>query len=163
MNKVEWCLKKAEKEISEYGKHRGLIMIKPDLIKARKHIIKAEHYLKASDYLQKGDFSDISASTLFYSMYHCLLSIIAKFGFESRNQECTFALVRSLIEDGRINLKMDVLDRISAADARSEEETILKIREQYQYGVSTSLKDNLYREMFNLAKDVLDKTKVVIE
>jgi len=72
-------------------------------------------------------------------------------------------LVRSLIEDGKIDFKMDVIDMISAADASSEGETILKIREQYQYGVSTSLKEKLYEEMFNLAQDVLDKAKVVIE
>src|SRR3989338_4014102 len=96
-NKIDWCLKKAEKELKEMGKHRGLIKIKSDLNKARDYIKKAEHYLKATDYLKKGNFSDISASTMFYSMYHCLLAIALKFGYESRNQECTFALMHNLV------------------------------------------------------------------
>lgn len=29
-NKVVWCLRKAEKELKETGKHRGLIKINPD-------------------------------------------------------------------------------------------------------------------------------------
>ena len=77
-NKVEWCIRKEEKEIKESGIHRGLHKIKPDLEQARGHIRKAEHYLKATDYLKKGDFSDISASTVFYSIYHCLLAIALK-------------------------------------------------------------------------------------
>lgn len=104
-NKVEWCLKKAERELKESGKHRGLVNAEPDLKKAKDYINKAEHYLKATEYLKKGDFSDISTSTVFYSMYHCLLAIAVKFGYESRNQECTFALIYSLIEDKKIDFE----------------------------------------------------------
>src|SRR3989344_3585671 len=111
-NKVDWCLKKAEKELNEEGNHRGLIEIQPDLEKAREHIKKAEHYLKATDYLKKGNFSDVSTSTVFYSMYHCLLAIAVKFGYESRNQECTFALINSLIEDRKIEFEKEILDKI---------------------------------------------------
>lgn len=42
-NKVDWCLKKAKKEIAEGGKHRGLIETGPSKEKAREHIRKAEH------------------------------------------------------------------------------------------------------------------------
>ena len=86
-NKVKWCLNKAEKELKEGDKHRGLIKIKPDVNKARNHLLKADHFLKATIHLKKGNFSDICTSTLFYAIYHSLLAIIAKFGYESRNQE----------------------------------------------------------------------------
>ena len=83
-NKLRWCLDKAKKE-SEKGKnHKGLMKIRPDKEEAYKHIAKAEHYLGATEQLKKG-YSDISASTAFYSMYHCLLAIAAKFGYDSRN------------------------------------------------------------------------------
>ena len=104
-NKLDWCLKKAERELKKSGKHRGLIKTNPELEKAREYIKKAEHYLMATDYLKKGNFSDISVSTVFYSMYHCLLAIAAKFGYESGNQECTFALIESLIEDRKIKFE----------------------------------------------------------
>lgn len=33
-NKLDWCLKKAEKELSVSDKHRGLVQIKPDMEKS---------------------------------------------------------------------------------------------------------------------------------
>ena len=163
-NKVDWCLKKAEKELKEGEKHRGLVKIKPSIEKAKQHIKKAEHYLKATDYLKKGNFSDISTSTVFYSMYHCLLAIAVKFGYESRNQECTFALINSLIEVGKIELKKELLDKIANLDVESaKEDTSIEIREQYQYGTEISIKDNLYKELFELAQRVISRTKEIIE
>lgn len=163
-NKLNWCLRKAEKELKQGKKHRGLINIKPDIKKAKEHIIKAEHYLKATDYLKKGNFSDISTSTVFYSMYHCLLAIAAKFGYESGNQECTFALISTLIEEGKINFEQSLLDRISQLEVQEDTQTSVEIREQYQYGTSLSIKDdNLYYKLFSLAQDVLSKAKIIIE
>ena len=162
-NKIEWCLKKAEKELKEKGKHRGLIKIKPDLNKANEFIAKAEHYLKATDYLKKGNFADISASTVFYSMYSCLLAIISKFGYESGNQECTFALIFHLIEEGKIDFDKNLLEKIASLENNKDKEGIKDIRERYQYGTSLSLKDNLYKELFELAQKVISKTKEIIE
>lgn len=165
MNKVDWCLNKAEKELKETGKHRGLIKIKPDLNKAKEFIIKAEHYLKATDYLKKGNFSDISASTVFYSMYSCLLAIITKFGYESGNQECTFALILSLIEQNEIDFDKGLLDKIASIepDKDKEKERTIDIRERHQYGTSLSLKEKLYKELFELAQEIIVKTKEIIE
>lgn len=163
-NKVEWCLKKAVQELEESEKHRGLVKIKPDLEKAREYIKKAEHYFKATDYLKKGNFSDISTSTVFYSMYHCLLAIAAKFGYESKNQECTFALIQSLIEDRKIDLEKELLDKIASLNMEKEKDkTSVEVREQYQYGTELSIKDNLYKELFELAKEVISKAKEIIE
>ena len=160
-SKVDWCLKKAEKELNEEGNHRGLIEIQPDLEKAKEHIKKAEHYLKATDYLKK-DFSDISASTIFYSMYHCLLAIAVKFGYESRNQECTFVLIHSLIEDKKIDLDEEIINKIASLEVKQGERTSIEIREQYQYGTSLSIEDNIYKEFFELAKEIISKTKEII-
>ena len=162
-NKVEWCLKKAQKELKESKKHRGIVKIEPDLNKAREHISKAEHYLKATGYLKKGNFSDISASTVFYSMYHCLLAIALKFGYESRNQECTFALIYYLIEERKINFDKNLLNKIASLNIEEGEKTSVEIREQYQYGTNLSLKDNLYEELFELARNIISKTKEIIE
>ncbi len=163
-NKIEWCLKKAERELNNSGKHRGLIRIKPDIRSAKDHVSKAEHYLKASEFLKKGNFSDISASTIFYSMYHCLLAIAAKFGYESRNQECTFALICSLIEDGKIDFDKRVLDKIASIELKEAhgQQTSTEIREHYQYGVELSMRDDLYEEFLKLAKAAISRTKVIL-
>jgi len=41
-NKVQWCLRKAQEELSKTGKHRGLIKITPNKKEASKHIEKAD-------------------------------------------------------------------------------------------------------------------------
>ncbi|MBI2137175.1 hypothetical protein HYU12_01505 [Candidatus Woesearchaeota archaeon] len=161
--KVEWCLNKVVNDLKETGKHRGLVMVKADLDKAKDFVSKAEHYLKATEYLKRGDFSDISASTVFYSMYHCLLAIAEKFGYESRNQDCTFALIHGLIEDGKIDFDMNLLNKIASLDVKQEhEKTSIEIREQFQYGIELSIKDDLYKELVNLAKEVIVRTKEIL-
>ena len=163
-NKVEWCLRKAEKELNKSNTHKGLIKINPNLEKARDHIKKADHYLSATIHLKKGNFSDITASTLFYAVYHCLLAIAAKFGYESRNQECTFALISTLIEDKKVNFDKALLDKISALDEEEiKEQTTLELREHYQYGTSLVLEEDLYDEQLELAKEIISKTKEIIE
>jgi len=137
-DKVEWCLRKVEKEGIM---HRRLIKITPNLKKSREHITKAEHYLSATEYLKQGNFSDISASTIFYTMYHCLLAIIIKHGYESRNQECTFTLIYNLIEDNKINFEKEIIDKIGSLNTAEIKQTIINIREQYQYGIELNLKD----------------------
>src|SRR3989344_576793 len=163
-NKVRWCLKKAERELKDTGKHRGLVKINPDLEKARKHLLKAEHLFKATVYLKKGKFSDICTSTLFYAMYHCLLAIAVKFGYESRNQECTFALIYSLIEEKEIDFDEKLLHEISSLNPKeTNEKTSIEIREQYQYETDLSLKDKeIYDELLELAKKIINKTKDIL-
>lgn len=84
-NKVDWCLKKAEKELQEGDKHRGLVKIKSDQTIVNDYIKKAEHNLKAITAFRDIGYSDWSAPAAFYSIYHCFLAIVTKFGYESRN------------------------------------------------------------------------------
>jgi len=164
-NKVSWCLNKAKKELEEGGKHRGLVQAEPDKEKALEHIKKAEHNLKGAINFNNTGFSDWSASAFFYSMYQCLLAISAKFGYESGNQECTFALIHSLIEDGKIDFEKELIDKLALLDAQKDKEksTSIDIREDYQYGTKLSLEEKLYEELLALSQKVLSKTKEIIE
>ncbi len=161
-DKVKWCLKKAEKELAESKKHRGLIKISPSKVLAREYISKAEHYLEAT-FLLKEKFSDISASTVFYSIYHCFLAILAKFGYESRNQECTFAVIYTLAEAGEINIDKSIIDKVSLLSAKDNEDSVIEIREKYQYGTELSIKEELYNENLGIARKILGKAKEIIE
>ena len=162
-NKIKWCLNKAKKEMNEGKKHRGLVVIKPDEKKAMDHIAKAEHNINVTLYLHNGGFTDWCSSSLFYVMYHSFLAILAKFGYESRNQECTFAVIRSLVEDNKISLEKDDLEKISSLGKGQEESTFVSIREEYQYSTKTSLGNKEYEDLLNLAKKILDQTKEIIE
>ncbi|HLC98097.1 MAG TPA: hypothetical protein VJC21_04925 [Candidatus Nanoarchaeia archaeon] len=164
-NKLRWCLQKAKKELQEGRKHRGLIEVMPDSERAREHIAKAEHNLKVTLYLQKGGFTDWCSSSLFYTIYHCFLAILAKFGYESRNQECTFAVIASLIDDKRITLERNVLEKVSTLnlmEAREAPDTAISLREEYQYSTKVSLENKEYQELLQLAKSILDQTKEIL-
>ncbi len=162
-NKVDWCLKKAEKELKEGKKHRGLVIIKPNNELAKEHIKKAEHNLQVTLYLNNGGYTDWCSSSLFYTIYHCFLAILTKLGYESRNQECTFALISSFIEDKKININSMDLEKISSLDIATHEDTAISIREKYQYNTKTSLENKEYKKLLELAKKILDQTKGAIQ
>lgn len=161
-NKLRWCLNKAKKELQEGKKHRGLLEITPNMKIARDHLAKAEHNLKVTLYLQRGGFTDWCSSSLFYTIYHCFLAILAKFGYESRNQECTFAVIANLIEDDKIIFELSDLEKVSSLSITQTQESsdsAISIREEYQYTTKVSLENNEYKELLQLAKRILDKTK----
>jgi len=93
------------------------------------------------------------------------LAISAKFGYESRNQECTFALIASLIEDKKIDFENADLLKVSSLDIVESQETstAVSMREEYQYSTKVSLENKEYEELLNLAKKILDRTKEIIE
>ena len=77
--------------------------VKPDNELAKDYVEKAEHNLDFFLIARKSGFYDWAVNIGFYVTYHCCLAILAKFGYDSRNQECTLALVESLVEDGKIS------------------------------------------------------------
>ena len=158
-------MKKAEKEIKETGIHRGLLKIEPNIELAKKHIIKAEHNLKAIMDFKNMGYSDWSASASFYTIYHSLLSILAKKGYDSRNQECTFALIYQLINTGEIDLDINLIKEVHLEnlDQKHESVTIIELRELEQYGVSVSLEEDLYEKILKTSKKILGIAKEIIE
>lgn len=135
-NKLKYCINKSK---TEGVKHRGIRVVEPDMVRAGKHITKAQHNLKAMLYLIKGNMLDWAISASFYSMYHCCLAILAKFGYESRNQDCTFAAIETLIEEKKISLPIEKLRRISLPDRREtlDSDEVIELREDAQYGTET--------------------------
>ena len=78
------------------------------------------HNFKAMSAFQKIGFSDWSASAAFYCSYHCLLALIAKEGYESRNQSCTFAYVEGMIDNKKISLTKEELKEIFDKDVAED-------------------------------------------
>ncbi len=163
-NKVKWCLNKAKREIEEIGAHRGLIKAEEDKNLVEKHIIKAEHNLNAALYFDKGGFSDWSASAFFYCIYHCFLAISRKFGYESRNQECTLALIEVLKEEGKLDIDDKFIDTLKITKAEEmHESSIIKIREDFQYGVKIEFeKKEEFDMLAEMCKEMIEKTREII-
>lgn len=162
-NKLNWCLKKAKKELAENGKHRGLIEISPDKELAYQHIEKAEHNLTAIDYFATGGFSDWSISAGFYCVYHCFLALLAKQGYESRNQECTIATIEYLIEQKKISLDRKFVEALKEYDESKYAETnVIELREQLQYGISLASETTQLDKIKQLCKEAINITREIL-
>lgn len=161
-NKLKDCLKKGE--LGE--RHKGLRKIIPSLELTEGHIKKAIHNFNAMDIFKKQGYSDWSASASFYSLYHLLLALISKNGFESRNQNCTFALVEQMIENKEISLTKEELNEIFDKDVTEDlqhSNKILDIRENMQYSIKTSLKEQEFISLKERTKELFDKLRKEVE
>ena len=159
-DKLKKCLKEGEK-----GKrHKGLRKIEKSEERAKQHLEKAIHNFKAMISFQKTGFSDWSASASFYCLYHCLLSLLAKQGYESRNQSCTFALIENMIHEYSITLEnlKEIFDKDVTEDLEHSSK-ILDIRENMQYSVKTALEGEEFIELKLRTKELFDKLRKDIE
>lgn len=154
--KLAWCLAKAAREGE---RHRGLRKALPDAAKAERHLAKAEHNLMTLRLLIREGVFDWAVSASFYTMYHCLLALLAKHGYESRNQECTFAAVESLIQDGKVNLDSGWLRMVAAHDAAGDMPSALLLREEFQYGTGTALASERIQDLLEKTVLFLDLTR----
>jgi len=159
---TEWCLRKAETELAKEGKHRGLVRTEPDSALAAKHIEKAEHNLQVFLDNRKLKHYDWTITMGFYVMYDCCLAITALFGYESRNQKCTLALIESLIEDGEIDKGYLRYLKALESDAEDDEGQILPLREKYQYSPVMEIDRQKVKELLGLCQDMIKETKGIV-
>ena len=151
------------KKGKEGKKHRGLKEINHDAEKSNKHIEKANHNFKAMIYLIKGNFPDWAVSASFYSMYHCLLAILARYGYESRNQECTFAAVEHLIKNKKVDLDIQLLRKIASFEENLEAEDILTLREEFQYGTQAVVDEAKMKELQNNTREFIEIVRAALK
>src|SRR3989344_1672935 len=161
-NMVQWCLNKAKKELEKGTKHRGLVKIKADDELVRAFLRKAEHNLQAFIDNKKLKHYDWTISMGFYVMYHCCLAIITKFGYESRNQECTLALIESLIEEKKIEEGFRKYILAIQSTPEDEEGRIMAMREKYQYTPMVEIDIKKVDELLGLCQDMIKDTKGMV-
>ena len=149
--KLDWCL----------ARETRMKKIKPNDKLSEEHINKAKHNLRAADYNIKGGFSDWGVSQSYYAMYHSLLAVLFKLGYESKNHECTISTVEYLIEIKKIELDlMDVAfirttEQMKPKDAKS-------LREEFQYGTKTDVNKELLNNLVMGAKEIVEKIEIVL-
>jgi|SRR3989338_1090684 len=166
---IDWCLKKAEKEIEECEKegkrpkHRGLLKIEPNSEQAKEHIKKAEHDLQVTEYLKQGNFLDTAIGTIFYSMYHCFLGIAAKFGYESSNQTCTISLIEYLKEEKKIDIDSKFMELFKYKNSEiKEKDSIIEMREDYTYNTKVSFNKAKIEDLIKSCKELIDIAKEIV-
>lgn len=150
--KLEWCL----------SKEARLKRIQPDSVKSKEHIEKAKHNLLAADYNIKGGFSDWAVSQAYYAMYHALLAILFKHGYESQNHECTITAVEYLIKTKKIKLNIDDIAFIRTAEQMKPQDA-KSLREEFQYGAKTDVNKEILDFMIKKAKEIVEKIELVLQ
>jgi len=150
-NKLGWCLSKEER----------LKKIPPNAKLSKEHVEKAKHNLLAADYNIKGGFSDWAVSQAYYAMYHSLLAVLYKYGYESRNHECTITAVEFLIKSRKINLGISDIafirttEQMKMKDAKS-------LREEFQYGTKTDINKEILDNLVKKAKEIVEKIEIAL-
>jgi|SRR3989344_3095805 len=168
--RLDWCLNKATREVEECKKqkkkvrHRGLLKIEPDNKLAFGHLEKAKHNLEVFRLLRKNKFSDWSITAGFYTLYHCFLAIAIKYGYESKNQTCTIALIEILQEQGKISINQDIIDFMKYnEEENNHEDSIIELREDYTYGIDIEVNNKEQLERIeNLCVEFIDSTKEIV-
>ncbi len=130
-NHLKWCL----------NDERRLTKIKPNLDLAQKHLKKSEYNYGVMQTLEKLKIYDWALNTGFYSIYHCFLAILLKYGYESKNQSCTITLLLSLIVQNKLNLDRDLVLQFDTLEIEKDliGPTVRTEREISTYGVETSI------------------------
>ncbi|MBI3052048.1 hypothetical protein HYY74_06365 [Candidatus Woesearchaeota archaeon] len=128
---LKWCLRDSKR----------LIKTKPDLDLAQKHVKKSEYNYGVVQALERLKVYDWAFNVGFYSIYHCFLAILAKHGYESRNQACTTTVLLTLINERKLDMDKDLVTQFYTLDVERSvsSPTIRKSREISTYGVETSI------------------------
>ena len=150
-DRLNWCLE-SEKRMRK---------IKPNDNLSKEHIEKAKHNLKAANYNVEGHFDDWAVSQSYYAMYHALLAILFKKGFESKNHECTISTVEFLIEAKEIILSMGDLSFIRTTEQMTTKDA-KSLREEFQYGTKTDVNNVLLTELLQKSKAIVEKIEVML-
>lgn len=150
--KLNWCL----------AKDTRMKKINPNEKLSKEHINKAKHNLKAADYNIKGGFSDWGVAQAYYAVYHSLLAILFKIGFESKNHECTINAVEYLIEKGRINLDLKDIAFVRTTGQMTAKD-VKSLREEFQYGTETNVNEKLLKELVENSKLIVEKVEIALD
>ncbi len=130
-NHLKWCLKDP----------RRLLKVKPDADLAQKHVKKSEYNYGVVQTLEKLKIYDWALNVGFYAIYHCFLAILANYGYQSRNQACTMAVLLTMIDEKKIILEKDLVAQFDTLDSEGDmaSPTIRMEREVSTYGVEASI------------------------
>lgn len=130
-NHLKWC----------FNDVRRLVRTKPDLDLAQKHLKKSEYNRDVVQVLENLKIHDWALNIGFYSIYHCFLAILSKYGYESKNQSCTVTVLLSLIDQKKLNLDKDLVLQFDTLEVEKDmtNPTVRMEREISTYGVETSI------------------------
>jgi len=93
-----------------------------------------------------------------------MLALLAKHGYESRNQECTLAAIETLIEQEKITLDNKFIKALKEYEKEDEkhETTIIELRELFQYGLNMKVESTKLQRLTELCKELIEIVKEIL-
>ncbi|MBS3096580.1 hypothetical protein J4480_04020 [Candidatus Woesearchaeota archaeon] len=151
---LKWCLKDPKR----------LVKTKPDLNLAQKHVKKSEYNYGVMQTLERLKIYDWAFNVGFYAIYHCFLAILAKYGYESRNQACTTTVLLALINEKKLDLDKDLVTQFDTLEVEKNitNPTVRERREISTYGVETSIDLQQLKKIKELILKVQRKTIMIL-
>jgi hypothetical protein len=163
IDRVKECFEIAMKEEEKGKKHKGLIVSKPNVEESKNYLERAEEGLKFCDVYRRMGADYKIPEEWFYTLYYCSLSILAKFGIESRSQRCTALFLAYVKEKGIIEYEKDFIERIIVHKEKGKE-TDVDEREKARYGSwikSTEVREK-YDLMTRICKKAISQCKEIV-
>ena len=151
---LKWCLKDPKR----------LTKTKPDLDVAQKHVKKSEYNYGILQTLERLKIYDWAFNVGFYAIYHCFLAILAKYGYESRNQACTTTILLTLINEKKLDLDKEWVTQFDTLEVEKNitNPTVRERREISTYGVETSIDLQQLKKIKELILKVQRKTIMIL-
>lgn len=95
-------------------------------------------------------------------MYHSLLAVLFRLGYESRNQECTINAVYHLIETGKIDMDRKYIEMIRKTSLMLPTDAKL-LREEFQYGINVSVDPEVLKTLGKNAIEFVESVHICLE
>jgi len=162
-NKVRDCFVLAKRDEEKGKKHKGLLFVKRDDKKAEEYLEKAKTNLKTCELFKANELDYKIPEEWFYTLYYCSLSVLSKFGIESRSQKCTAIFLRYLKEMKLIDYDDEFIDRITVYSDK-EEKSDVDEREIARYGSYIHIEEIIqkYDMMMDVCKRCISQCEEII-
>jgi uncharacterized protein (UPF0332 family) len=153
-NHLKWCLKDPNR----------LVKIKPDENLAQQHMRKSEYNAEVMRELETLKRYDWALNVGFYSIYHCFLAILAKYGYDSKNQSCSITVLLKLIDEKKLDFDRDLVLQFDTLEVDKEavKPTVRQSREISTYGVSSDIDTKQLENIKEIIKKVQRETIKVL-
>lgn len=160
---VQDCFVNALKDENKGKKHKGLLKIKPNTKEAEEYITKAKKNLELCNLYKEKGFDYKLPEEWFYTLYYCALSILSKFGIESRSQRCTAIFLRYIKDKGLIEYDDEFIKRITVYREK-EEISDVDEREKSRYSSSIKIKEVIqdYEKMMNVCREAIFQCEEIV-
>jgi len=91
------------------------------------------------------------------------LATLSKFGYETRNQECTIAVIEMLKEDLEIDIDDKFIKALKVQQGKESDQNTIELREDFQYSVKISFEQKSeFDRLDNMCKELIDVTREIV-